>query len=208
MSIINEENTEYLLNLLKQIKQEHSTQEEHKAIIRTKLTQSDKIKFACEYYDTFGAASLLNILEQTDDQNLKREIIEFMIRNSLLKPYPSSNREYRKKISEASINDQRAKSLSARSIRREYNFQNWLEIFNENAIFNENLIKRPVYQIRLNNDNVPVKFDKKRATKVKLAIIDAGLFPARCIVESAYAYDAKDEMPKYFEYVKSLKGGK
>ena len=131
-----------------------------------------------------------------------------MIRNSLLKPYPSSNREYRKKISEASINDQRAKSLSARSIRREYNFQNWLEIFNENAIFNENLIKRPVYQIRLNNDNVPVKFDKKRATKVKLAIIDAGLFPARCIVESAYAYDAKDEMPKYFEYVKSLKGGK
>ena len=36
MSIINEENSEYLLNLLKQIKQEHSTQEEHKAIVRTK----------------------------------------------------------------------------------------------------------------------------------------------------------------------------
>ena len=46
------------------------------------------------------------------------------------------------------------------------------------------------------------------ATKVKLAIIDNDLIPARCIVEGAYTYVVKGNLQEYISYVKTLKGGK
>lgn len=205
---VKEEKEAYLMNLLKEIKESHAVKKKNKPIIRTKLTSADKIKFACDYYDTFGIVSLLTVLEQTTDETLKRTIIEFMIRNGLLKPYPSTINEYQKKIDNNFVNDFKSKLTNFDNTKREYNHQNWLEIFDENALFTETKTIHPTYHIFMDQNSNPVRFDKDRATKVKLAVMDAGLVPARCIVESAYPYDAKNEFPKYVEYVKSLRGGK
>lgn len=198
----------YLLNLLKQTKEEHYTQKPYQPIIRTKLTKSDKIKFACDYYDHMGIISILTVLEQTENTELQRAIIEFMMQNGLLKAYPSYLNEYRRKTSEITFNEQRARSLNPKSIRKEYIHENWLEIFDEDALFSETKTKHPSYQIFLDQNGNPIKFDKVMATKVKLAIIDNGLIPARCIVEGAYTYVVKGNLQEYISYVKTLKGGK
>lgn len=205
---VKEEKKAYLIDLLNQVKNSHVTRSERNTIVRIKLTPADKIKFACDYYDTFGFVSLLTVLEQSTDKTLKKAIIEFMIRNNLLKPYPSSNSEYRKHIDTNLINDYKTKRLNTSKVKSEYNYQNWLELFDENALFSETKAIHPAYHIFMDQNGNPIKFDKERATKVKLAVMDAGLAPARCIVEGAYPYDAKDEFSKYVEYVKSLKGGK
>lgn len=198
----------YLLNLLRQTKEEHYTQKPYKPIIRTKLTKSDKIRFAYDYYDNMGIISILTVLEQTENKELQRTIIEFMVQNGLLKSYPSYLNEYRRKTSEIIYNDQRAKSLNPQNVRKEYVRDNWLEIIDEDSLFSESKAKHPIYQIFLDKNNNPIKFDKDMTTKVKLAIIDSGLIPARCIVEGAYAYVAKGNLQEYISYVKSLKGGK
>lgn len=202
-------NIEYLQNMLNEIIKAHSFKQKHSPIVKTKLTKHEKIKFAIDYYDTFEI-SLLSVLKEnaTNNPELKKLIIEFMARFNLLKPYPSSEFEYTKKLSDINIMDQRMKSLNVAGITREYNYQNWLELFDENIIFEETKVKHPSIHIFLDKKNNPVKFDKDKASKVKLAIVNENIIPARCIVEGAYAYDAKDEMPKYFEYIKSLKRGK
>ena len=210
METISKQNTMYLLTLLRQIKQTHNILSPHQPIIRTKLTKSDKIKFACDYYDAMGPISLLTILKglTKEDKQLQREIIEFIIRNGLLKPYPSSQFEYRKRISDESINDQKIKRLSIAGIQQEYNHQNWLEIYDENTLFEETKAKHPTYKIYPDQNGNPIKFDKNRAIQVKLAIMDNGIIPARCIVEGAYPYVAKNEFSKYIKHLKTLKGDK
>ena len=94
-------NIEYLQTLLNEIIKTHSFKQVHSPIVKTKLTKNEKIKFALDYYDTFGAISLLTILQKTASENreLKKLIVEFMARFNLLKPYPSSEFEYISKFS-------------------------------------------------------------------------------------------------------------
>ena len=207
MLLTKEENLEYLSNLLAEIQQTHSYKETRKPIIRTKLTKEDKIKFALDYYSEFNK-SLLTTLEETNKKELKRQIIEFMVRYGLLKPYPSSEYEHRKKISEIALIDQRIRTLNVAGIKREYNYQNWLEPFDENAMFEETKTKHPYFQYYLDVLDRAIKFDKQKATSVKLAVIEQGITPSRCIVEGAYPYVAKNEFSKYIKHIKTLKGGK
>ena len=207
MIITKEKNLKYLSKLLTTAQETHSYKEARKPIVRTKFTKEDKIKFALDYYDKFDQ-SLLITLEEVNNKALKRQIIEFMARYGLLKLYPSSEYEHIRKISELELIDQRIRSLNIANIKREYNHQNWLEPFDENAMFEETKAKHPYYQYYLDVFDKPVKFDKQKATSVKLAIIDQGIIPSRCIVESAYPYVAKNTFPKYIEYIKTLKGGK
>ena len=75
MKTISKQNTMYLSTLLRQIKQTHSIISPRNQIIRSKLTQADKIKFACDYYDAMGPISLLTILKglTEEDTKLQRE---------------------------------------------------------------------------------------------------------------------------------------
>lgn len=202
-----EEKLEYLQNMLKEIIDTHSFKKIHSPMIKTKLTKDEKIKFAIDYYDQLGEISLLTILKENADKNseLKKTIIDFMARFNLLKPYPSSEFEYIKKLSEINIIDQRMKSLNVASITREYNYQNWLEPFDENIIFEETKAKHPSIHIYLDNNGMPIKFDKARASKVKLAIVNEGIVPAKCIVEGAYPYEAKENLEEYITYINKLR---
>lgn len=206
-------NIEYLTDLLENIKNTHSYKGYQEPIVRTKLNQSDKIKFALDYYDVFKNTSFIEVLEKYGQQNpkFKRLAIEFMTRYKLLIPYPDIRYEYMQNNNNSNHSDLtefRAKHLSIKGALREYYHDNWLELFNENSIFKETKTKHPTYHVYLDKNDNLIRFDKERAAKVKIAIIDAGITHARCIVEGAYPYVAKEEFPKYVEYVKSLKGGK
>ena len=200
-------NIEYLQTLLNEIIKTHSFKQVHSPIVKTKLTKNEKIKFALDYYDTLGAISLLTILQKTASENreLKKLIVEFMARFNLLKPYPSSEFEYISKFSSLNIIDQRMRSLNAASITREYNYQNWLEPFDENTIFEVTKAKHPSIHVYLDNNGNPIKFDKERASKVKLAIVNEGIIPARCIVENGYPYEAKENLEEYINHLKTLR---
>lgn len=200
-------NVEYLQNLLNGIIKTHSFKKVHSPIIKTKLTKKEKIKFALDYYDTFGEISLLTILQKNASENreLKKIIIEFMARFNLLKPYPSSEYEYINSFSSLNIIDQRIRSLNVDGIIREYNYQNWLELFDENAIFEETKAKHPSIHVYLDNNGNPIKFDKEQASKVKLAIVNEGIIPARCIVENGYPYEAKENLKEYINHLKTLR---
>lgn len=200
-------NVEYLQNLLNGIIKTHSFKKVHSPIIKTKLTKKEKIKFALDYYDTFGEISLLTILQKNASENreLKKIIIEFMARFNLLKPYPSSEYEYINSFSSLNIIDQRIRSLNVDGIIREYNYQNWLELFDENAIFEETKAKHPSIHVYLDNNGNSIKFDKEQASKVKLAIVNEGIIPARCIVENGYPYEAKENLKEYINHLKTLR---
>lgn len=208
--IINQEAIEYLTNLIQNVKTSHSYKRYQQPIVRTKLSQSDKIKFALDYYDVFKNTSLITVLEEYGPQNpeLKSLTIEFMTRYKLLIPYPDTRYEYVRNdnhVNQSDLTEFRGKHLSISGAIREYNHDNWLELFDENSIFKETKTKHPTYHFCLNKAGVPIKFDKERATKVKLAIINQGIVPARCIVEGGYPYDAKENLNEYFHYIKTLR---
>lgn len=203
-----EESIEYLINLLKQIKQNHTYKKFRSPIIQTKLSKEDKIKFALDYYDEFQDISLIQILQQHGYQNkeLKDLTIEFMTKYNLLIPYPNLRYEYLKtNTSKPEYSEFRTKHLSIKGAVREYNYNNWLEPFNEDSIFKETKTKHPTYHVYLDNNNNPIKFDKEHASKVKLAIVDQGITPARCIVEGGYPYEAQENLEEYISYIKSLR---
>lgn len=197
-----------LSDMLEEVKRTHNYKEPQKPIVRKKLTIDEKIKFALDYYSFTDNTSLLKILLTCSDKNLERQIIEFMERNDLLVKYPNSQYDYLKKYDKNVFSDLKIKTANPKTIAREYNHQNWLEIFEEDKIFEESRIKRPTYKIFLDKLSNPIKFDKQKATLIKAAIISEGIVPARCIVEGAYPYFAKEEMPSYIEHIKVLKGGK
>lgn len=203
-----EESIEYLINLLKQIKQTHSYKKFKNPNIQTKLTKEDKIKFALNYHDTFQNTSLIEVLQQYGFQNkeLKNLTIEFMTKYNLLIPYPNSRYEYVKTYtSKPEYSEFRTRHLSIKETVREYNYDNWLEPFNEDSLFAETKTKHPSYHVYLDNNNNPIKFDKDHASKVKLAIVEQKITPARCIVEGAYPYEAKENLEGYISYIKSLR---
>ena len=210
METIETSKKELLTELMDEVQATHTYKTEQNAKISIRLSGEEKIGFAYNYYDIMGNVSLLDALISISiqDKSLKNKIINFIIHNNLLKPYPNTTFEYASLSSRKFFNEHRSKGLGIKGIKMQYNHQNWLEPFDEEAMFQENKTKHPTYHIFTNASGTPIKFDKENATKVKLAIIDEGIIPARCIVEGAYPYVAKDEFSKYIEHVKSLKGGK
>lgn len=210
MEVTEIKNKEALSKLIQDIQEKHTYRVAQTPGIRPKLTSSEKIKFAYDYYDLMGNISILDVLINVSehDKELKEQISDFIVRNNLLKPYPNTTYEYASLSARKYLHEQRSKGLGLKGIQIEYNHQNWLEPFDENALFSETKTKHPTYHIFMSSNGTPIKFDKERATQVKLAIIDQGIVPARCIVEGAYPYVAKEELPEYFEYIKTLKGGK
>ena len=130
----NEKNN-ILSEMLEEIKRTHSYKEPQKPIVRKKLTIDEKIKFALDYYSLNDNTSLLDILLTCSDKNLERQIIEFMEIYDLLVRYPDSQYDYLKKYDKNILPDLKIKAANPTTIAKEYNHQNWLEIFDEDKIF-------------------------------------------------------------------------
>ena len=135
------EKIKILSEMLEEIKSTHSYKEPQKPIVRKKLTIDEKIKFALDYY-SLNETSLLDILLTCSDKNLERQIIEFMERYDLLVRYPNSQYDYLKNYDKNVFSDLKIKTANPTTIAKEYNHQNWLEIFDEDKIFEESRIKR------------------------------------------------------------------
>lgn len=177
----------------------------HQRMVKFKLTPSDKIAFAYDYYNIVGDTSILEVLKQIPKENgeLIRTIIKFIIGHNLIKPFPNSPYEYINPLPLNEINKQRMQAINVASVIKEYDHQNWLELFDENAIFEESKTKHPSYHIFLDSNGTPIKFDKDLSTKVKLAIVNQGIAPARCIVEGAYSHIVKGTFQEYTNKIKN-----
>lgn len=202
---------EAIINLFNEVENKHSIKMRRNK--RTKFTLEEKIQFAIQYYNIMGDTSLLDLLIHAykNDSELKKAIIPFICRFNILKPYPDTYAECNIDFSQQELNENRIRMLGLDNIVKEYNHQNWLELFDEDAIFKETKTKRPSYHIYLNNLGQPIKFDKPKATQIKMAIVNQCIVPARCIVEGAYPHVAKDTFPEYIAKLqkqKTLKGGK
>ena len=176
----------------------------HQRILRFKLTPSDKIAFAYDYYNIVGNTSILEVLTQIpkENQQLIRTIIKFIVGHNLIKPFPNATYEYIKPIPSTEINRQRMQAMNVANVIKEYDHQNWLELFDENAIFAESKTKHPSYRVFLDASGNKIKFDKELSTKVKLAIANQGIAPARCIVEGAYPHVVKGTFQEYTDKIK------
>ena len=197
-----------VLALIKKKEENHTYNPSPKQHTQYKqLTSSDKIAFAYDYYNIVSDTSLIDILKQIPKENKEsiRTIIKFIVRHNLVKPLPDTTQEYRFIKSTAfytDINRQRTDLISVTSVIQQYNPQNWLELFDEDTIFAETKTKHPLYRIFMDADGNKIKFDKELSTKVKLAIINQGLTPARCIVEGAYPHIVKGTFQEYTDKIK------
>lgn len=173
-----------------------------------KLTPSERIQFALDYYGVMGEVSLIDVYAQTSASNteLQKALKKFIIGNGFIKFYPStaySSAWHSSTIAETlDLN-----ALGKASLIKEYNHQNWLEPLDEEAMFEETKTKHPAYLIYLAPNGSLIKFDKERAKSVKLAIIDQGITPARCIVEGAYPHVVNDTFNTYIKTLKNMKEG-
>lgn len=191
--------------LINNLKQAHVlNQKNNQRVIKFKLTPAEKISFAYDFYNITGNISLLDILRDIpeEDKETRKLIIKFMVESNMLKPYPNT-RHYSKVLSQNVFDQLRIYSMPVSRVIHEYDQQNWLELFDENAMFEESKTKHPSYCIFLDPTGTPIKFDKELSTKVKGAIIDEGIAPARCIVEGAYPYIAKGTFEEYTDKIKN-----
>lgn len=203
---INEQSIQTLQDLINETQQRHKVQTTVPNLKYT-LSIQGKIVFAYQYHELMHGTSIIDILKQVNETNPEsRKIIsKFIIHNNMLKPYPDSRYEYIQSTPKISILMERGMGLGTKEIVREYDHQNWLEPFDENAIFSAKYPSITSYQ---DKDGNIISFDKENATKVKLAIIEQGIFPARRIVESAYSHVAKGTFDKYVKTLKNIKGVK
>ena len=174
------------------------------------LTPDGKKIFAYQYYNKLNGICLIDFLKQSKEINKNniKMISHFIIENHMLKNLiPDSIYEFRNPISKRHIETEYAKRLSLKDIIRSYNYQNWLEPFNEDEIFAESKNKHPQISSFIKPDGSTITFDKTNAIKVKMAIIDQGIFPARCIVEGAYSPIAKGQFKQYIKQIKNYNGG-
>ena len=191
--------------LIETIEKTHTAQpHRQQRLIRYKLTQSDKIAFAYDYYSIVGKNSILKILQQIPKENTKliKDIIGFIVRYNLLKPYPNTN-QYITNLSQITYEQLKINNMNIQSVIREYDYQNWLELFDEDTIFEETKTKHPSYHIFLDSNGNHIKFDKELSTKVKLAIVNQGIAPARCIVEGAYPHVVRGTFQEYTDKIKN-----
>lgn len=192
-----------LTNLIKRAKSEAGFNANSRRLPKKpRFTLSNKINFAYSFYNMVGNQSILDVLDNTENPDLKHELSSFIVKFNLLKPYPNVTSEWYSPRPNEEINNQRAQCIGIKTITEQYNHQNWLEPFDEDAMFDETLTKHPTYHIFLDENGNPIKFDKPAATNVKLAIIDQDIIPARCIVEGAYPYVAQGKFRTYIKQIK------
>lgn len=205
---------EPLIGLIDDVQATHMIKKPSEKAIKLKLTPSEKIKFALEYYNIMGSVSLINALEMVykNDTEARKKIISFMSQHNLFKPYPDTLAEYQSNVPQSMIDAQRIQLQNMTGLKREYNYQNWLEPFDEEAMFKQTKTKSPSYHIFMSKNGNPIRFDKNKALKIKAAIIDLGITPARCLVESAYRYVANETFDQYLDDIYNqnqlIKGGK
>ena len=88
-----------LQELIENLEQMHSfNSENNQRREKYKLTPSEKISFAYDFYNITGNISILEILSNIPEENeeLKRPIIRFMVKYNLLKPYPNTKHSIKK----------------------------------------------------------------------------------------------------------------
>lgn len=194
-----------LQELIESVEKTHTIQpRRQQPLITFKLTQSDKIAFAYDYYSIVGNTSILEVLQQLPKENkiLIKSIIRFIAKYHLLKPYPNTN-QHTTSFSQVTYEQLKVNNMNIKSVVHEYDHQNWLEPFDEDALFEESKTKHPSYKIFLDSKGNRIKFDKELSTKVKLAIINQGIIPARCIVEGAYPHVVKGTFQEYTDKIKT-----
>ncbi len=202
------------IELIDEVQDTHMIKKPGESAIKLKLTPNEKIKFALEYYNAIGNISFIKILEMIykTDVEARKKVIRFMSQHNLFKPYPDTLAEYQSKVSLSMINDQRIQSQNMKSLKKEYNYQNWLEPFDEEAMFKQTKTKSPLYHIFMDKNGNPVRFDKNKTLEIKAAIIDLEITPARCLVESAYRHVANGTFDQYLDDIYNqnqlIKGGK
>lgn len=205
MSKINNQSIKNLQDLINETQNNHQAQEKIQNLKFT-LSPQEKIIFAYKYHELMHGTSIIDILKEIQNNpELSKLISKFIIFNNMLKPYPDSRYEYIQTTPKRIITIERGMGLGIKELIKEYNHQNWLEPFDEEIIF---AAKYPaITSYKDKNGNI-ISFDKENATKVKLAIINQGIFPARRIVESAYSYVANDSFDEYIKTLKNIKGVK
>lgn len=205
MKTIENDQIQKISEIIKEIQQTHTSKQKYSKKIITPLKPDEKNDFACQYYNIMGDTSLIELLSQiyNKDIQLRKLIISFMIQQNLLKPYPDTIAECFYGNSKKPLLEPHHQTYSVQKVIREYDYQNWLEPFNENIIFQETKTKHPAYRIYKDKNGNLIKFDKEKATQIKLAIVDHGIFPAKCIVEGAYQYVANDTFNDYIQNLTS-----
>lgn len=162
-----------------------------------KLTSSDKILFACQYYDTLGNVSLIDVLKNNvDDINLRKTIVKFISINNMKKINPNCG------LSDFSLYNVTRNIKSFNILDYEYDYQNWLEEYDEDIQFEIKNKMHPSINSILLKDGTSFTVDKEMAKKIKLSLIDEGIFPAVCIVKGAFKPIAENN---FKQYVKTLK---
>lgn len=170
-----------------------------------KLTHSDKIVFACQYYDTLGNISIVDILKRNiNDVELRKPIIKFISVNNMRRQNPNCFSDI--KSNSFGINNilTDIAPQSFVTFNYEYDCQNWLEEYDEDKQFEDvNNSHRTINSI-LCEDGSKFTIDKKTAIKIKSSLIDEGIFPAVCVVKGAFKPTAEND---FEQYVKALKKG-
>ncbi len=171
-----------------------------------KLSNSDKIKFAYQYYNELGNISIIDILEKSiNDKELRKPIINFISSNSMRRQQPS-RKNIDVKSNTFSINEI-LKDICPKSFKTfsyEYNYQNWLEEYDEEEQFNDTKNQYHQKISILCKDNTVFTIDKNTARKIKLSLIENEIFPAVCIVKGAFKPVAENT---FDQYIKTIKNG-
>ena len=202
MEKIDTKTIEEVDTLLKKTNQEHRKNTNSKRF-NPALTPNEKIIFAYQYHKIMNGTSLLEILKETYnvDQETSKLISNFIVLNKMIRKYPDCTKEYKGNFEKSRDQLNLMLKSSLKRITQDYNHQNWLEPFDENVLFSSKFSSITSYP---SIDGGYITFDKEKATKVKLAIVERSIFPAKCIVEGAYKHIADNTFEKY---VKSIKGG-
>lgn len=205
MPKISNQSIKNLQDLINETQSNHQIQKKIPNLKFT-LNPKEKIIFAYQYHDLMHGISIIDILKEIQNNpELSKLISKFIICNNMLKPYPDSRYEYIQTTPKRVITVERGMGLGIKELTKEYNHQNWLEPFDEEIIFSA---KYPAITSYKDKNGNTISFDKENATKVKLAIVEQGIFPARRIVESAYSYVANGTFNEYIKKLKSIKGVK
>ncbi len=171
-----------------------------------KLSSSDKIKFAYQYYNELGNVSIIDILEKNiNNKELRKQIINFISNNNMRRQQPScKNIDVKSDTFEISETLKDISPKSFKTFSYEYNYQNWLEEYDEDEQFKD---AKNVYHQRVSilcKDNTVFTIDKNTARKIKLSLMENEIFPAVCIVKGAFKPTAENT---FDQYVKTIKMG-
>lgn len=153
-----------------------------------KLTHSDKINFAYEYYDILGNLDITDILfKSLDDKTLRKEIYRFICSNSMEK----------KRHGQTDISIK-----SFKLFKLNYNRDNWLEPYDEEKVCHNPKDSICVFKV-LNSVGDEFVLDKNLAKQLKLSLFEENIFPANIILKEGFRYYANGQFDEFIRKVKS-----